>query len=548
MLRARLTGAWATAPRWSGAASISAVAAPSTQRRGAASAAALATAAAALAHRHATTRQAADLAALKAFLEQEHIDGYTPPVPSVTDGTPNAAAGRPRPAAASPSPPSPPPAMDGPTAAAIMALVAQAKPAASAPAVAAVVAWAKDPANAAAVDGAALAKIAQGCVAVNPPGAFDVLCALLWRANALAPAMDAAAAAAVLNAYGRAGVRHARLLASLGARAAALFARPESPPSLAQLANVSHALARVEFATAVAPLAAAGDADAAAATRLPGILADSAVTLGAKAPALVVATVLDAFAAFPPEAFGTPARRDAALAALEARAVAVLAECPPPLVASILASVAKAQRGAASEPVFAAAAARCAATAGAFDAASVAKALGAFRAAGRRDENVFGLLAERAARLTGDMRLSECRAVLDALAAFDLYDAELFPLLAARVVSVTRRRAPYAFDDVAGALAAFAAVQERSDDLLHALAPVVRHHAPTMSGWAVATLLWAYASLGVQASADVVAEVAAVAPGRVSAADIAELGAVRWAAVVAAHPTLASVGAAPAKI
>ena len=321
------------------------------------------------------------------------------------------------------------------------------------------------------VSTAAMSRVLHSAVVLHVPGVFDVLIQWLWKVVEEAPKLDATAIATCINAYGRSGIRHDILYEALTKRAKEVMANPAPP--LSHIANVLHALSRVEYFD----------------EELFQLLTKHAVARQVEATPLVIATVLDACAAvnFVPNSLFLP---------YEQTAASNVNECSPALMASLVLSLAKTDR--AKSPVFPAVAERGAAITQQYDPASIGRTLHAFRLVDHRNEDFFGALSERACRVAPEFRLEEIAQILGSLAHFDLYDAELFPLLATRVVNITRGRSSFQFNHVAEVVRAFAKVHERNDDFLNALGPILLSNVGNLKDAAVVDLLYGYGTFGIK--------------------------------------------------
>jgi hypothetical protein len=322
-----------------------------------------------------------------------------------------------------------------------------------------------------AVTAPAASRVFHTAVALHFPEVFDVLLFWLWRVVELAPTMDAATVATFLNAYGRAGVRHPALYTALIARALEVMRNPAPP--LTHVANVLHALSRVKMADPA----------------LLRMLAEHAVTRKGETTPIITATILDAAAQL-------DYKEELLFAPFEATAVAQAAECTPALLSSISFSVASAGRK--TSPIFPCFADKAQAQAKSFDPASLSRFLDAYRLADCRHEDCFGALAEQACRVIPEFRLEEIRKTVAALAYFDLYDAELFPFLASRVVGITRGKAFFDFQDIATVLRSFAKLNERNDEFVAALTPVIKINLEKLTPEVLVDLLWSFATFGIR--------------------------------------------------
>ncbi|RNC43925.1 hypothetical protein TcCL_NonESM06398 [Trypanosoma cruzi] len=173
-----------------------------------------------------------------------------------------------------------------------------------------------------------------------------------------------------------------------------------------------------------------------------------------------------------------------------------LSELPAPLMASLIGCLVKAGR--ASSPLFTACGERIIAIGNTFDPTSIAKTCDAFYRANVLTEEVFGALAERACKVAADFRADEINLTLNALGSFDLFDGELFPLLASRFVSIVKQGGYVSPVDAAGVLASFAAVQERSDELVHICTQLLAAHCDALDGATLVQTLWACTVLNVR--------------------------------------------------
>lgn len=334
---------------------------------------------------------------------------------------------------------------------------------------AATLAAAMDEAAVAAMDADSLARVVHSCLVLRSPMLYDVLFSYIRPLMAQAGSMNAVTVAVLLNAYGRAEVRHPAFYKALCDSAAVTLNDPRI--SLAHIANVAHALSRVHYSHRPLML----------------VLRDQAIRMGANAPPLVLVTILDAFAELEfvdAELFDT----------YERRLLACVGDLQPPLMASLVACLATAGR--ATPEVMQTLGERIAATAGTFDSASIARTYQAYFDANVLGEDVLGALAERACKVASDFRADEVRQVLNALSSFDLFDGELFPLLAARMISLTNQGGFVSAGDAAGILASFAAVRERHDELVHVASQLVAVGTDSVVD-AVTTVnaLWACATL-----------------------------------------------------
>ncbi|EKF27782.1 hypothetical protein MOQ_008487 [Trypanosoma cruzi marinkellei] len=321
------------------------------------------------------------------------------------------------------------------------------------------------------MDAPSLARIVHACLVLRSPHLYDVLFTYIRTLIKLAPTLDTVSCAVLLNAYGRAQVQHEELYKVICDRAAIVMKDPRT--FVAHTANVAHALARVHFFHRDLFL----------------VLRDQAVRQASQGPLLVPVTILDAFAE-------VGFVDDSLFSVLEERLMKELSELPAPLMASLIGCLVKAGR--ASSPLFTACGERIIAIGGTFDPTSIAKTCDAFYRANVLTEEVFGALAERACKVAADFRADEIHLTLNALGSFDLFDGELFPLLASRFVSIVKQGGYVSPVDAAGVLASFAAVQERSDELVHICTQLLAAHCDALDGATLVQTLWACAVLNVR--------------------------------------------------
>ncbi|KEG14216.1 hypothetical protein DQ04_00571110 [Trypanosoma grayi] len=327
------------------------------------------------------------------------------------------------------------------------------------------------PAAVEAMDVPSLARIVHACLVLRSPQLYEVLFTYIRRLIKLAPTIDTVSCAVLLNAYGRAQVQHEELYQALCDRAAVVMKDPRT--FVAHTANVAHALARVHFFHRDLFL----------------VLRDQAVRQVSQGPPLVPVTILDAFAE-------VDFVDDTLFNVLEQRLMKELGELPAPLMASLVACLVKA--GKASSPLFTTCGDRIVAIGNTFDSTSIAKTCDAFYRANVLAEEVFGALAERACKVAADFRADEIHLTLNALGSFDLFDGELFPLLASRFVSIVKQGGYVSPTDAAGVLTSFAAVQEKSDELIHVCTQLLATHCDALDGVTLVQALWACAILNVR--------------------------------------------------
>ncbi|KAH9582288.1 hypothetical protein LSM04_009290 [Trypanosoma melophagium] len=321
------------------------------------------------------------------------------------------------------------------------------------------------------MDVSSLARIVHSCLVLRSPCLYEVLFTYIRFLIKRASTIDTVSCAVLINAYGRAQVQHEELYQTLCDRAAVVMKDPRT--FVAHIANVAHALARVKFFHRDLFL----------------VLRDQAVRQSSQGPPLVPVTILDAFAevGFVDEELFT---------VLEQRLMKELPELSAPLMASLVFCLVKAGR--ASSPLFTACGERIAAVGNTFDPTSIAKTCDAFCRANVLAEDLFGALAERACKVATDFRADEIHLTLNALGCFDLFDGELFPLLASRFVSIVKQGGYVSPADAAGILASFAAVQERSDELVHICTQLLSTHRDALDGVTLVQALWACAVLNVR--------------------------------------------------
>ncbi|RNF11846.1 hypothetical protein TraAM80_00681 [Trypanosoma rangeli] len=322
-----------------------------------------------------------------------------------------------------------------------------------------------------AMDAPSLARIVHACLVLRSPHLYEVLFAYIRPLIKLAPTLDTVSCAVLLNAYGRAQVQHEELYKALCDRATIAMKDPRT--FVAHTANVAHALARVHFFHRDLFL----------------VLRDQAVRHASQGPLLVPVTILDAFAE-------VGFVDDSLFNVLEERLMKELADLPAPLMASLVGCLVKAGR--ATSPLFTACGERIIAMGGTFDPTSIAKTCDAYYRANVLAEEVFGALAERACKVAADFRADEIHLTLNALGSFDLFDGELFPLLASRFVSIVKQGGYVSPVDAAGVLASFAAVQERSDELVYICTQLLAAHRDALDGTTLMQALWACSILSVR--------------------------------------------------
>ncbi|KAH8611273.1 hypothetical protein ERJ75_000969300 [Trypanosoma vivax] len=321
------------------------------------------------------------------------------------------------------------------------------------------------------MDAPSLARIAHACLILRSTQLYEVLFTYIHVLMKLAPSMDTISCAVLLNAYGRAQVHHEELYKSLCDRAAVVM--KDQRTFVAHTANVAHALSRVHFFHRDLFL----------------VLRDQAERQASQGPTLVPVTILDAFAE-------VGFVDDALFTALEKRMMGELERLSAPLMASLVSSLVKAGR--VPSPLLTACGERIVATGNTFDSNSIAKTCDAFYRANVLVEDVFGTLAERACKIVTDFRADEIHLTLNALAAFDLFDGELFPLLASRFVSIVKQGGYVSPADTTGILASFAAVQEKSDELVHVCTQLLSTHIDALDGMMLVQALWACTVLNVR--------------------------------------------------
>lgn len=331
--------------------------------------------------------------------------------------------------------------------------------------------WALDPKVAKTITPETLSRLLHASVVLHAPRLFDLLISYIWRVTEMAPKLDPVVCAVLINAYGRSGVKHEKLYAALTKRATATI--DHSSITLAHVANVAYATSRV----------------GATSPALFKKLKAQFLKFQPNANPLIAASILDSFAT-------AGALDDEVLAAVEAVVTKNIAICTAPLVASLMNTLAKAGRTEA--PLFATCATRAAAIAATFDSASIARTMNALFTANINNEDLMASLAERACKIPGDFRVAEARQTLEALSFFVLYDPELFPLLGSRVSAVIGSRGVFDVDHVAAILAAFAAVHERHEDLIHLGGRAVADSAQNLSADTYINALYAFASNNVR--------------------------------------------------
>nr|CCC93641.1 conserved hypothetical protein [Trypanosoma congolense IL3000] len=322
-----------------------------------------------------------------------------------------------------------------------------------------------------ATDASSLARIAHSCLVLRSPQLYEILFTYIRKLIAVAPTLDTVSCAVLINAYGRAQVHHEELYRALCDRAAIVMR--DQRTFIAHIANVAHALARVQYFHRDLFL----------------VLRDQAERQASQGPPLVAVTILDGFAE-------VGFVDDALFTALEQRLIGEVHDLPAPLMASLVSCLAKAGR--APSALFTACGERIVATGSIFDSNSIARTCDAFRRANVAAEEVFGTLAERACKVVTDFRVDEINLTLSALASFDLFDGELFPLLASRFVSTVKQGGFVNPVDAAGILASFAAVQERSDELVHVCTQLLSTHREAIDGMTLVQSLWACIVLNVR--------------------------------------------------
>lgn len=332
-----------------------------------------------------------------------------------------------------------------------------------------VVDWALQPRVVDSMDEMAISRLLHAALVLSEPRIFDLLFTYLWRVAALAPKASGVSCAMLINAYGRCGVRHAALYDALCRRATTALL--QEGVTLGHIANVANALSRV------------GIAD-------PGVfqvISDQTIRFEKQAPPLVMATILDAFST-------VGIVDDALFTLFESHLERLMEECSAPLMATIVGALAKAKRK--QSPLFGAVASRASRISSTYDPSSIARTLDAFYQVQHCSEEFFGLLAERACKISAEFRPDEIHLTLRALSAFELFDAELFPLLASRLMSCIRGGNGNTPPDVIiGALAAFAAVHERHEGLIHAVSLTMKPFITALNAELFTTLLWAFAEL-----------------------------------------------------
>lgn len=322
------------------------------------------------------------------------------------------------------------------------------------------------------MDADSLARIVHSCLVLRSPQLYEVLFTYARPLINLAPSISAVPVAVLLNAYGRAQFHHQELFRALCDSAVVSLKDPRLP--LAQIANVAHALSRVRFVHKPLML----------------VLRDQATRASRDTPALVLITILDAFAELgfvEPELFEL----------YEERLLAGAKDLPTPLMASLLSCLALAGR---ATPALLEPFGTCIiSVAHTLDAPSIAKICQAYFTANVLSEEVLGAVAERACNVAADLRADEVRQVLNALSSFDLFDAELFPLLASRIVSMIKSDEFVGPEDAASILASFAAVLERHEELTYQCCQVLAAYPGSALGpVAYIHALWACATLSIR--------------------------------------------------
>jgi len=313
----------------------------------------------------------------------------------------------------------------------------------------------------------ALSRLLHSAVILHSPHLFDLLITYLWRVVEAAPTMDAVTCAVIINAYGRGGVKHTKLYKALGDRA--LQTVSDSSITMAHVANMSYALSRVNYGN----------------KELYTKLKDQCLALRKGASPLIVASILESFAT-------AGIIDDDLFDAYESILAKNLEKCSPPLLASIISTLAKAKREK-SEPLFATCRKRVIYVADTFDSASIGRVMEALYISGVSDEDLLAALSERSCKIPSDFRVVEVRQTLEALAHFGLYDPELFPLLGSRIAGILRSRGVFDLDNVASTLAAFATVHERHEDLIVVGTRVLSDAAQSMAPRTYINSLYAFA-------------------------------------------------------
>eukprot|EP00744_Colponema_vietnamica_P028833 GILI01044040.1.p1 GENE.GILI01044040.1~~GILI01044040.1.p1 ORF type:complete len:478 (+),score=129.13 GILI01044040.1:59-1492(+) len=339
-----------------------------------------------------------------------------------------------------------------------------------------------------------LSKLLHASVVLHSPALFDLLISYIWRITEMAPKLDPVSCAVIINAYGRSGVKHDVLYAALVKRATATI--DDSAITLAHVANVAYATSRV------------GASQPALVKKLKAQF----LKLKGNANPLIAASVLDSFTT-------AGALDDEVLSAVETVVTSNIAQCSAPLVASILNTLSKAKRT--DSKLFEAAATRASQIASTFDSASIARTMNSLFISNVNNEDLMATLAERACKIPGDFRVAEARQTLEALSFFVLYDPELFPLLGSRVAAVIGSRGVFDVDHIAAILAAFAAVHERHEDLIHLGGRAIADSAQNLNAETYINALYSFAAHNVRndsvrrtsegAKANVVAMTAAAA-------------------------------------
>eukprot|EP00796_Vickermania_ingenoplastis_P002185 gene2185-1353_t len=347
--------------------------------------------------------------------------------------------------------------------------------------------WACSEAGVAAMSISALSRILHSALVLRAPQLYPLLMTyiplLLHVLSSAKPGMaqecDAQTLAVLINAYGRAGVRHEKLYAAFCEHASVALRDPSL--TIAHVANVSHALSKVSC-------------------RHPALLStlrDQAVRQKQSASPLMAITLLNAFAElnFVDEEM---------FCVYEQHLLEHLHQLTPPLLASLLHCLVQAGRGSGASTLVERIGEQAQRSANTFDAFATSKVMTAYFAAGQFSEEVFGALAERACAVASDFRSDEVARILEALSAFDLFDGELFPLLATRLATLIKQgAAPVTLEDAAAALASFAAVQEPNDELTHWCGKVFAEYADAsvLSAEAYINVIWSCMTLNIRSEA-----------------------------------------------
>lgn len=356
--------------------------------------------------------------------------------------------------------------------------------------------WSMSRAAEAVMDTRSLARIIHSALVLRAPQLYPLLmtyipllvqtCSTPTSPNYQQLRSDPATLAALINAYGRAGVNHEILYEKLCGLGEEVLQDPSL--SIAHVANATQALAKVPYPH----------------RGILSTLRNQAVRQKQSATPLMSITLIHAFAEL-------SFKDEELFSVYEQHLLNFVGELTPALLAALLHSLVLAERTGTSSSSSSSSCSSASVllqrigeqitrTAARFDAYPIAKVMTAYFAAGTFSEEALGALAERACAVVSDFRSEEVARVLEALSALDLFDGELFPLLASRLATLVKQAAPMTIEDAACVLASFAAVQEPNDELHHWCGKVFAEYADAsmLSAEAYINVIWGCLSLNIR--------------------------------------------------